>query len=184
MPRYQFTIVPEHPAGEFRDDSFTHLLQAQVLAPGLDSSHRHTLIDAQVEPGGGAAILTIDTEPMAQTRQLRGAFRVVAGTPTAKVVCLKHEDHHQELLRLQLDAPLQAGQRVALGEQEYLVTGVEWPNRDPDTGVCAGDVDWQHAYLTEVAPVSDFPMLATAPIRRDDSLRSVPPAPLPQTHAV
>lgn len=171
MPQYSFRIVPEHPRGEFRPDSFDHLMQQRVHVPGLDMSHNHVLIDAQVEPGGGAATLTINTDPAAPTRQLRGAFRLVNGTPTCKVVLLKADDPHQELLRTQLDAPLQAGQRVALGEQEYIVAGTEWPMRDPNTGICVGAVDWQHAHLTPVDPIGDFPLLADAPIRPEEATR-------------
>lgn len=177
MPRYTFTITPEHPEGQFRPDSFDHLMQMQVHAPGLDSGFRHTLIDAQVEPGGAAATLTLHTEPVARTRQLRGAFRVVAGTPTARVVCVNHEDPSQELLRVQLDAPLQAGQRVALGEQEYMVTGADNPGRNPETGVCSGDIDWQRVFLAPVAPISDIPQLNAVPIHHHETLRRPPVLP-------
>lgn len=171
MPQYAFRIVPEHPRGQFEPDSFDHLLQQRVHAPGLDTAHNHVLIDAQVDETGGSAVLTVDSSPVVPVRQLRGAFRVVAGTPTVKAVLVKSGDPHQELHRTQLDAPLQPGQRVALGEQEYVVTHTEWPMRDPETGMCAGSVDWQHVHLSEVDPISDFPQLATAPIRPDEATR-------------
>ena len=153
MTHHLFSISPGHRDGRFQPNSFDHLLQTAVMAPGLDPGYEHRLIDVQVAKDGRSADVTVHSTPVARTRQLGRAFRVVNGTPTAKVRCVSHENPAEVLAELQLDAPLQPGQRVAFGEDEYLVVRDEWPHRDPDTGVCAGGFDWQHAYLSPVEPV-------------------------------
>jgi hypothetical protein len=47
---------------------------------------------------------------------------------------------------------LQPNQEVAIGEVHYVVASVSWPGRDPGTGICRGEVDWQQVVVGEPLP--------------------------------
>jgi hypothetical protein len=154
-PSFQIKVVlrPEVPGG-FNPDTFDHLLQHQVELAGLDNRYIHTLIDAQVIEDGNAAELTIHSEPH-HPQSLTHAFRILHGTPPAAVRAISTDG--DVLAEVQLPAPLQAGQRVQIHEQEYVVHRVEWPHRHPETGICAGELDVQHAIVHPVRAMPKLP---------------------------
>lgn len=149
-------LTPDKPYG-FKPDSFDHLLQLEIQLPGLDTRYTHTLMSARVAGDGNAAELTVQSEPVAAMAVDQG-IRFVNGTPTAKVRVVT-DDGVSLLAETQLNAPLRPGQRIAIGEDEYQITADEWPHRD-DTGMCRGEVDWQHAYAVPVEPIATMPVLA------------------------
>ncbi len=134
------TVRPD--AGRFQPGSFRELLQRRVELPGLDRVWNHTLIDVQVAPDGNSAELTVHSEPVHALSLDRG-LRVVQGVPPAHVRV--HDEHGQVLIETRLAAPLHPGQQVEVGGITHQVVGVPtWPGRHPETGHCAGDLDWQH----------------------------------------
>ncbi len=151
----RITLSPDIPGG-FRPTTFDHLLQHRIELPGLDRQHVHTLIHADVAADGNAAELTIHSEPIAPLSLDQG-IRFVNGTPHARVKAVTPDG--EELAAVQLMAPLRKGQRVAIGESEYVVADTGWPLRHPRTGVCSGEIDWQHATLIPVDPGSPTPQI-------------------------
>jgi hypothetical protein len=147
--------IPRARGGGFRTNSFDHLLQKQVELAGLDHRYIHTLIDAAVADDGDSVELTIHSQPRAP-KDLTVAFRVINGTPAAAVRAVTPDG--EVLAEAHLPAPLQAGQRVQIGQNEYSVVRTNWPGRDPATGVCTGDLDWQHCEVHPVAPRSAMPI--------------------------
>jgi hypothetical protein len=137
------TVRPGIPGG-FTPTSFRDLLQLPIRHPGLDPLYTQTLIDVSVGPQGNAAELTIQLEPP-DALPVDTALRVLSGTPDARVRCVTRDGTELHLGRH--PAPLQAGQAVAVGDQDYLVAEVSWPDRDPATGVATGTVDQQLAVL-------------------------------------
>lgn len=134
------TVRPD--VGRFQPTSFRELLQRRIELPGLDRVWNHTLVDVQVAPDGSSAELTVHSEPVHALSLDRG-LRVVQGVPAAHVRV--HDEAGQVLAETRLAAPLQPGQEVELGGVAHRVVGIPtWPGRHPDTGHCAGDLDWQH----------------------------------------
>src|SRR4051812_10091066 len=99
------------------------------MLPGLDTRYVHTLVAAVVAGDGDSAVLTVHSEPVAPTNLGEG-IRFMNGTPMARVRVLD-PDGVSLIAETQLNAPLQDGQRIAVGEYEYVVMASQWPGRDP-----------------------------------------------------
>ena len=153
---FHVRIVVRPDIGTFPADAFTDLLQREVLWPGLDPAYKHTLLDAQVEPDGSCAELMVLSEPVAVLR-LDRSLRTV-GVPPAYVKALDSEG--TELHAGPHARPLQVGETVAIGEDHYTVSAESWPGRDPVSGCCTGDIDWQYAVLTPSPRPSMHPVAA------------------------
>jgi hypothetical protein len=148
----EIKLVVQPQVGRYRPDSYDHLLQQQIEHWTLHPHTRHTLIHAEVAPGGGHAVLTVRSHaetPMRLDRHLR----VVNGTPLAHVRAVTPD--RTEIWSGQLAAPLRGGARVDIAGTTYQVASTTWPGRDPETGVCRGDVDWQEAVLIDVETLHD-----------------------------
>lgn len=152
------TQIPVANGGGFPEASFDHLLQREVTQPGLDAHWRQVLINAEIVEGGDAAVFTLHCEPREGALIAERSLRIHPGTPPAYVRLLAEDD--SELHAGPHAAPLYPGQPVAIGERHYEVVSSEWPGRDPDTGVCAGDIDWQRAIVREIPRPSWLPTLA------------------------
>lgn len=152
----EITIVvrPEVENG-YTPSSFSELLQQLVVFPGLDPSWMHTLVGVEVADNGSHAVLTIHSET--QHRARLGAAMRPSFHPPARIKAFDPDGN--ELHVGAHPAPLRVSEMVAIGEQHYQVTSVDWPGRHPETGVCVGEIDWQHAVLTPI----DNPMPAPAP---------------------
>lgn len=137
------TAIPD--AGGFRPDTFDHVLQREIELPPLNPTYRHTLIAAEVADDGTSAQLVVRSDPPEAT-SLDGGLRLIDGTPPAWVRVV--DDAGTVLVEGAYPAPLRAGQDVAVGADHFTVADVSWPGRNPDTGVCSGDVDWQVAKVT------------------------------------
>ncbi len=181
----KFVLTPDIANG-FRPDTFDHLLQMRVMLPGLDTRYIHTLIGARVAGDGDSAELTVHSEAVAAT-DLSEGIRFLNGTPMARVRVVS--DGGESLLaETQLNAPLRDGQRITIGEYEFLVMSTDWPGRDRLTGVCRGEIDWQHAYVVPLEPVSSMPVLAQVvpggPAVAGAALQPAPePTPMPASRA-
>lgn len=139
------TVYPDLPGG-FNPDTFQHLLQTHIHLPGLDPTWTHLLIASKVSDDGDQAELTVMSEPISPL-SLEHTLRIVNGTPPAHIRV--HDQNGTVLAEIQHSAPLHEGQEIAHAGTHWRVTSVEWPHRHPDTGVCEGDIDWQHATVTE-----------------------------------
>lgn len=149
------TVYPDH--GAFRPDSFRDLLQAHIQLPGLDQEWTHTLVDVAVPEDGAHAELTVHSEPP-PARPLHAALRIVSTTPAAHVRV--HDSDGQVLHEGSHSAPLRLGQIVDIAGGRYIVDATTWPGRHPDTGACAGDIDWQHATVRRLPPIEAAPTAA------------------------
>ena len=89
------------------------------------------------------------------SRPVDTALRVIDATPPAHVRVL--DDAGQVLHEGQHAAPLRHDQPVQIGGRRYLVSGLDWPGRDIATGVCRGDVDWQHVTVRPTEPPPTLP---------------------------
>lgn len=138
------TALPD--AGGFTAGSFDHVLQQEIELPPLNPAFRHTLIAADVAADGSSAELVVRSDPPERV-SIDGGLRIVDATPPAWVRVVDRDGN--VLVEGAQPAPLSEGQDVAVGDKHYRVTAVSWPGRDPITGVCSGDVDWQ---VAEVIP--------------------------------
>lgn len=161
----QTRVFPEippqpHGGGGFTPTSFDHLLHHDVALPGLDTTWTHTLVDAHVAEDRASALLTVHSRPRAVT-SLDRSLRIVTWQPAAYVRA--HDQAGDVLTEVRQDAPLQPGQVVELGAKTYRVAPAKdhelWPHRHPDTGVCRGDIDWQHVTLVPEDPPAHLPRL-------------------------
>jgi hypothetical protein len=146
------TVVPEQ--FPFAPTSFQEMLQRSVKLPGLDPAWQHTLVHVDVAPDGLSAEVTVVSAPDVVPQMVEG-LRVDYGSPTAHVRVFDMAG--TQLSEGRFPAPMQVGQKIAVGDTEYLVTGQDWPGRDPNSGVCAGDVDWQHVVVG--APIVPPPLV-------------------------
>lgn len=157
-------LVVRPDVGTFPPGSFDHMLHLQVHMPGLEPAWDHTLVDAQIASDGSHALLTIHSAPQ-QVMSLDRSLRIVTWQPAAYVRA--HNKKGEVLCETRLDAPLQPGQIVELGGRTWRVAPAEhhqlWPHRDRDTGVCRGDIDWQHVTLVEETPPPHLPRLKAGP---------------------
>jgi hypothetical protein len=147
------TVFPDVPpqangGGGFPPHSFDHLLHLQVQLPSLDPTWEHTLVEAVIAPDRASAELTLHSEPVAPL-SLDQSVRIVTWQPAAYVKA--HDSDGKEIASTKLDAPLQPGQLVEVGGNTFRVAPTElkamWPGRDSETGICKGDIDWQHVTL-------------------------------------
>lgn len=151
--------IPAVEGGGFPPGAFDDLLQREVHQPGLDPSWRQILIDAHILDGGDAAELTLHCEPRQAHLKAHQSLRVFPGTPPAYVRVL--DEAGEELHAGMHASPFELGKRVALGEDLYEVISEDWPGRHPETGVCAGDVDWQHVTVRKLDQPSWLPSIAS-----------------------
>ncbi|MCW2900915.1 MAG: hypothetical protein JWO67_3180 [Streptosporangiaceae bacterium] len=144
----------------FTPTSFSDLLQQQVSFPGLDQSYVHTLVGVDVAPDGSRAELMIHSEPMHRV-QLGAAMRPSFGAPPARIKAFDTDGN--ELHIGSHPSPLRVFEMVAIGDLHYRVAATDWPNRDPNTGACVGDIDWQHVVLQPIPNPVPEPAPFTAP---------------------
>lgn len=159
-----FPEVPPQVGGGFQPGSFDHLMHLEIHQPGLDPTWEHTLVDATVAADGGSAQLTVHSQPRVGV-SLDRTLRVVTWQPAAHVRA--HDPTGQQVAYTKLDAPLRPGQVVELGGRPYRVAPAEhhelWPHRDPETGMCRGDIDYQHVTLHPEPPPDHTPSPARIP---------------------
>jgi hypothetical protein len=149
-------VKSDTPAG-FAPGSFEALLQTVVHIPGLDPTWTHTLIDAVVAEDGDSAEFTVHSAPNVAL-SLDASLRVVTSTPAAWVRAV--DEAGTVLAESSYPAPLREAQEVEIAGQHYLVNATSYPGRDPISGVCAGDIDWQVAVVIPVprTPSHPFPV--------------------------
>lgn len=147
--------IPVANGGGFPPGTFDSLFQREVDQPGLDPTWRHILIDAEITDGGDRAEWTLHSEPRLHPHNVDQSVRVFPGTPPAYVRVLSEDG--AELHAGPHDSPFWIGRRIAIGEMLYEVTADEWPGRHPETGVCTGDIDWQHVRARVVEQPSYLP---------------------------
>lgn len=145
--------------GGFPPGTFDSLLQREIHQPGLDLTWQHILIDAAILDDGDAAELVLHSQPRTHPLNADQSLRVFPGTPPAYVKLLS-EDGDQ--LHAGIHAsPFHVGKQVALGEHLYEVVSEDWPGRHPETGVCAGDIDWQVCTVRDLERTSWLPSIAS-----------------------
>lgn len=127
--------------GTFQPSSFTEWIGHYVDVTSLDPSHQHILRAVENSEDGTYSLLTLHTV-RDQGPDLAAAMSVRVGTPTVFVVA--HCDG-QPIASTHMEAPLQPGQPVRVGNQTYTVRDVCYPNRRDD-GTTEGD-DYQLANI-------------------------------------
>lgn len=148
------TITPPHPeAGRFLPTTFSEYIGRRVQAQGLDHRYEHTLTGVQVAEDGAAATLTIQTRPPHRI-EVQQSLAVLNLAPHANVRVV-HADTGEQLAEARLHAPLAAGDQVLVAGEPHTVVEVGWPTRDPDSGVAAGEVDWQHVLVRPMLQLPD-----------------------------
>lgn len=149
----EFTVTLHSKDGAFQPTSFTEHIGRRVDVTGLDPALHHVLVGVENTEDGYTSTLKIQTH--AETGPELGAnLSVRWDTPTVEVRA--HVDGEQITVG-RLDAPLQPGQTVRVGEQLYNVTDVSHPARQDD-GTTDGP-DYQRADLTPIEgppPVRDL----------------------------
>ncbi|GAA1030780.1 MULTISPECIES: hypothetical protein [Amycolatopsis] len=127
--------------GTFQASSFTEWIGHLVDVTGLDPALHHVLKAVENTEDGTASTLTIvtirDDGP-----DLAAAMSVRVGTPTCPVRAFVAGT---QVSAAQMEAPLQVGAPVRVGDQHYTVQAVSYPARQPD-GTTTGD-DYQRADL-------------------------------------
>ncbi len=154
----RITVYPDVPGG-FTPTSFADLVQHEVHLPGLDTSWTHTLIGVSVALDGSSADLTVSSEPIAAL-SLDQHLRIT-GAPAARVRVV--DGAGMVLAENSFSAPLQDGQEVEVAGEMYTVTSSSWPGRDPVTGICEGDLDWQVAVVVATPRPAAVPVAAPVP---------------------
>lgn len=148
----EFTVTLHAAPGTFQPTSMTEWIGHLVDVTGLDPNYQHVLQAVENTETGDRCTLTIHTHPDTGT-DLTADMSVRWGTPTAEVRA--HVDG-QHVTTAHLEAPLQPGQTVRIGDQAHTVLDVHYPNRSDD-GTTTGD-DYQHANLR---PLPDKPPVAS-----------------------
>lgn len=138
-----FSVFPDTIA--FPPDAFADLLQREISLPSLARDWTHTLVDIAVADDGSVAHLRVLSEPP-HPIPMDDALRIVTTTPAARVRVV--DEAGEQLVEGAYPAPLQEGQRVAVGDRHYVVVSVDWPGRDPISGTCRGAIDWQVATVS------------------------------------
>jgi hypothetical protein len=149
MLKFTATVVPDQASGPYRQDSYAELVQRAIKLPGLDPAWTHTLVQVVVAADGFSADLTVVSTPPAAAQMVDG-LRLDYGSPTAAVRVF--DAAGQQLSEGQYPAPLQVGQTVWIGDTRYQVVSEDHPGRAPETGVCTGDIDWQHVVVSPPMP--------------------------------
>lgn len=132
--------------GTFQPTSFTEWIGHLVDVTGLDPALHHVLKAVENTEDGTSSTLTLHTYSD-NGPDLAANMSVRIGTPTAAVRAFVDG---QQLAAAQLEAPLQIGQPIRIGEQHYAVTATSHPNRQAD-GTTLGDEDYQRADLAVLA---------------------------------
>lgn len=173
------TVTPDQVTGVFQPSSFHEWVGQHVQVAGLDPAYHHTLRSVEIVPGprmvlnhgtgtfveqvvpGGAAVLTVHTEaPFVPDHA--SFVQAITHLPQARVRIVD-ADSGEELVRGRYPAPLATAQTIAVGDREYMVTAVEWPNRDPETGSAGTAEDYQ------VATVRSMPAAPAVELAPTDS---------------
>lgn len=149
----EITVKLRSKDGAFQPTSFTEWIGRRVDVTGLDPALHHVLTAVENTEDGLTSTLTIQSH--AETGpDLAATLSVRWDTPTTEVRAHVDGEH---LVTARLDAPLQPGQTVRVGDQLYTVADVSHPARQDD-GTTDG-VDYQHADVTpidEPLPVRDL----------------------------
>jgi hypothetical protein len=159
VPAYRVRFKMAPAVGRFNADSFDHLMQRPIQHPSLDRQSVHTLIDAEVAPDGSHVELHVHSQPM-NPMSLDNHIRILNGCPPAYVRAQLADG--TVLFEGTMPAPLRPSQRVAIGQAEYYVGACAWPGRDPQTGVCKGDVDWQQCIVTPISTLTELSAVGAA----------------------
>ena len=137
----------------FNDEAWAGLIGCQVMAPGLDKdcgpggTFVHTLRAIEISPDRKTVTLTVDTTRPARFDLVRNLS--ILGGPKALVRAV-HADTGDVLAEGAYDAYLQPGQEVSINGTPHMVTGLDHPNRDPESGTTGDRLDWQVATLQPV----------------------------------
>lgn len=133
----------------FNPDVWGTLLHHSVLVPGLDPTFTHTVRAVEISTDRKTATLTVETErtPVMEL----GRNLSILSTPKALVRAV-HTDTGEVLAEGGYDCYLQQGQQVWINGEPHLVTAVEHPHRDPDSGSSGEHPDWQVATLQPMPP--------------------------------
>jgi hypothetical protein len=135
--------------GQFQPTSFTEYIGRRVEITGLDAALHHVLKAVENTEDGTVSTLTVHTHSEVDA-DLTANMSVRWDTPTAEV---RGYVDDELLVTARMDAPVQEGQTVRVGEKLYNVTATSNPARQPD-GTTAGP-DYQRADLVETdAPTS------------------------------
>lgn len=149
----EFRVALKGKPGTFQPTSFSEFIGRLVQVTGLDPAYQHVLRAVENTEDGTTSTLTIHTHSDVNA-DLSADMSVRWDTPTAEVRAHVDGEH---LTTARLEAPLQPGQTIRVGEQIYNVTDVSHPNRRDD-GTTDGE-DYQHAELQPLAeqpPVRDL----------------------------
>jgi len=145
----EITVKLTAEAGTFQPTSFTEHIGRLVNVTGLDQALHHVLVGVENTEDGTASTLKVQTHSEVDA-DLTANMSVRWDTPTAEVRAYVDDE---PLVTARMDAPLQPGQTVRVGEKLYTVTDVSNPARQPD-GTMDGP-DYQRADLAETdAPTS------------------------------
>lgn len=141
--------------GQFQPTSFTEHIGRRVEVTGLDPALHHVLVAVENTEDGTVSTLTIQTHNDAEhAPDLAANLSVRWDTPTAEVRAYVGDE---QVAIARMEAPLQPGQTVRLGEQLFNVAEVSHPSR-LDDGTTTG-ADYQRADLMPILgapPVQDL----------------------------
>lgn len=149
----EFRVALHAKRGTFTPTSFTEFIGRLIQVTGLDPAHHHVLRAVENREDGTTSVLTIHTHSEVDA-DLSANMSVRWDTPTAQVRAHVDGDH---VATARLEAPLQPGQTIRLGEDLYNVTDAHHPARQDD-GTTDGE-DYQHVelqLLAEQPPVRDL----------------------------
>jgi hypothetical protein len=129
--------------GQFNPTSFTEWIGRQIDVTGLDPALHHVLVGVENSEDGTTSTLRVQTHSEVDA-DLTANMSVRWETPTADV---RGYVGDQLLVTARMDAPLQEGQTVRVGDKLYVVASVSYPARHED-GTVVGQ-DYQRAELVE-----------------------------------
>lgn len=141
--------------GQFQPTSFTEHIGRRVEVTGLDPALHHVLVGVENREDGTVSTLTVHTHTEAEhAPDLAASLSVRWDTPAAEVRAYVGDE---QVAIAQMEAPLQPGQTVRVGEQLFNVAEVSHPAR-LDDGTTTG-ADYQRADLVAIdgpLPVRDL----------------------------
>ncbi len=153
----EITVSLHAKEGSFKPTSMTEWIGHLVEVTGLDPAYHHVLKHVENTEDGSRCTLTIHTHSEVDA-DLAANMSVRWDTPTAQVRAHVDGEH---LHTARLEAPLQPGQTVRVGEDLFNVLDVHYPARRDD-GTTDGE-DYQHAELQPIPgqpPVRDLGAVA------------------------